>query len=136
MHRVQKWYVFLTIPKPDPLGSWIWQYDICFFAHPNHTTCISIRFYPKFIFPGDFCVPITGHDLLDINIMHLFTPNFTLNSVLLATKTNFPLSNKKYKKKIVWNNEEHISFSEQRNHFFRNDTLTLHEIKVWCSILP
>lgn len=32
--------------------------------------------------------------------MNLFTPNFTLNSVLLATKTNFPLSNKKYKKKL------------------------------------
>lgn len=32
--------------------------------------------------------------------MHLFTPNFTLYSVLLETKTNFPLSHKKYKKNL------------------------------------
>lgn len=53
-----------------------------------------------FLFKKKSCIDTTGHDLLDINIMHLFTPNFTLNSVLLATKTNFPLSNKKYKKKL------------------------------------
>lgn len=31
----------------------------------------------------------TGHALLDTNTMYLFTPNFNLFSVLLATKTEF-----------------------------------------------
>lgn len=35
---------------------------------------------------------LTGHDLLDIIIVHLFTPKFKLYIVLLATKTHFPLS--------------------------------------------
>lgn len=39
---------------------------------------------------------ITGHYLLDIYIIHLFT-NFKLKSVLPATKTNFLLFHKKYK---------------------------------------
>lgn len=37
-------------------------------------------------------IDISGHDVLDINTINLFTPNIKLHSVFLATKTNFPLS--------------------------------------------
>lgn len=37
-------------------------------------------------------INITGHDLLDIKRIHLFTPNFNTPSMLLATRTYFPLS--------------------------------------------
>lgn len=42
---------------------------------------------------------ITGHDLLVIDTMHLFTPNQKLYSVLLAAKTD-PLYHEKYEKNI------------------------------------
>lgn len=72
------------------------------FENETYEQRMLFYFYKYFFYlKKKSCIDITGHDLLDINIMHLFTPNFTLNSVLLATKTNFPLSNKKYKKKIV-----------------------------------
>lgn len=35
----------------------------------------------------------TGHNLLDIYIMHLFTPNFTLLSMFFATKTEIIFMN-------------------------------------------
>lgn len=41
-----------------------------------------------------------SNDLLNINIMHIFTPNhFELSSLLLATKSDFLLSHKKKQKK-------------------------------------
>ena len=65
------------------------------------------KYYQKkfFIFINIFLIKkikrlidITGHGLLDIYIMHLFTSNFKLYSALLATKTDFPPFCKKYKK--------------------------------------
>lgn len=41
---------------------------------------------------------ITGHDLLDIYIMHLFTSNFKLSNALLANKTDPPFLRKKIQK--------------------------------------
>lgn len=41
---------------------------------------------------------ITGHTLLDIYIMHVFTSNFKLSNALLANKTDFLFLRKKYKK--------------------------------------
>lgn len=52
-----------------------------------------------FLFKKKSCIDITGHDLLDINIMHLFIHILKLYCVVLATKTDFPLSHEKYKKK-------------------------------------
>lgn len=43
---------------------------------------------------------ITGHNSLDINVMHLFILKFELYSVLLTTKIYFPLSHKKTKKVV------------------------------------
>lgn len=40
-----------------------------------------------------YLIDNTGHDLLDINIMRLFTPNFTLLSMFLATKTEIIFMN-------------------------------------------
>lgn len=40
----------------------------------------------------------TEHDLLNINILHLFTPKFILYGESLGTKTDFQLFHKKTKK--------------------------------------
>lgn len=40
-------------------------------------------------------IDFSGHDLLDTNIMHLLTPNFTSN------QTDFPLFHKRYPPKML-----------------------------------
>lgn len=43
----------------------------------------------------------TEHDLLNINILHLFTSKFNIYDESLATKTDFQLSHKKNKENIL-----------------------------------
>lgn len=48
--------------------------------------------------------------------MHLFTPNFKLYTVLLATETDFSISHKKNTKEVLENDLKHVFFFEQLNH--------------------
>lgn len=78
----------------------------------------------------------TGHDLLDINITHPFTPDFNLYSVLLATKTDFLPPHKKDTTKIRINYLRACTLLLTTKSCFRNDTFKFHKIKLGCSIAP
>lgn len=62
--------------------------------------------------------------------MNLSTSNLKFSCVFLAIKTIFWLSHKHYQKTVKTN------FEQTMKSCFRNDTLTIHSYKFWCSILP
>lgn len=73
---------------------WIWNLKM-----KNMNRGCYFIFINIFLFKKKSCIDITGHDLLDINIMHLFIHILKLYCVVHATKTDFPLSHEKYNNK-------------------------------------
>lgn len=72
--------------------------DVSFedFIHKFEKLRNIILLFSYFIFKKKVkrLIDLNGHNLLVIDIMHLFTPSFKLYSVFLATKTNFLLFHK------------------------------------------
>lgn len=77
-------------------------------------------FLPKFLFWNK------------VSFIHF---KFKLYSVLLATKTYFTPSHKKYKKICRKLLRSYIVLWTMKS-CFRYDTLTIHKITVWCRIPP
>lgn len=56
-----------------------------------------MHIYIQFLFLS--LIGKTEHDLLNINLLHLFTSKFNIYDESLATKTDFQLSHKKKQRK-------------------------------------